>query len=112
MVVAKRQRKGKAHENGTKEKLQTKVRTSGKTNTPPSWLAQFAQGRPGGGGRTHKNRKPRQIEASPLWSACLHTSRVDFALLNKTLSCNTGPSFQIFATERQNRGNYTLPRHY
>ena len=42
MVVAKRQRKGKAHQNGTKENLQAKVRTSGKTNTPPSWLAQFA----------------------------------------------------------------------
>ena len=42
MVVAKRQRKGKAHENRTKENLQTRVRTSGKTNTPHSWLAQFA----------------------------------------------------------------------
>ena len=42
MVVAKRQRKGKAQENGTKENPQTEVRTSGEANTPPSWLAQFA----------------------------------------------------------------------
>ena len=40
--VAKRQRKGKAPENGTKENPQTGVRTSGEKNTPPAWLAQFA----------------------------------------------------------------------
>ena len=45
MAVAKRQSKGKACENGTKENLRTGVRTSGKTNTPPSWLDQFAKGR-------------------------------------------------------------------
>ena len=39
MAVAKRQRKEKAHENGTKGYLQTRVRTSGETNTPPAWLA-------------------------------------------------------------------------
>ena len=42
MVVAKRQRKGKTHENETKENPWTGVRTSGETNTPPSWPAQFA----------------------------------------------------------------------
>ena len=42
MAVAKRQRKGKAHENGTKENPWTGVRTSGETNMAPSWLAQFA----------------------------------------------------------------------
>ena len=45
MAVAKRQRKGKACENGAKENPQIGVRTSGETNTPPSWLAQFAEGR-------------------------------------------------------------------
>ena len=35
IVVAKRQRKGKAHENGTKENLRTRVRTSGETNISP-----------------------------------------------------------------------------
>ena len=42
MVVAKRQRKGKACENGIKENPWTGVRISGKTNTPPSWPARFA----------------------------------------------------------------------
>ena len=42
MAVAKRQRKGKACKNGTKEYLQTGERTSGERNRPPSWLAQFA----------------------------------------------------------------------
>ena len=42
MVVAKRQRKGKAPENGTKENPQTRVRTSDETNTHPSWPAQVA----------------------------------------------------------------------
>ena len=35
MVVAKRQRKGKAHENRTEEGPRTGVRTSGETNSPP-----------------------------------------------------------------------------
>ena len=35
MVVAKRQRKGKGHEKGTKENLQTSMRTSVETNNPP-----------------------------------------------------------------------------
>ena len=35
MVVAKRQRQGKAHKNGTKEGLRTGVRTSGEAKNPP-----------------------------------------------------------------------------
>ena len=35
MVVAKRQRKEKAHEDGTKENLRIGVRNSGKTNSRP-----------------------------------------------------------------------------
>ena len=42
MVVAKRQRKEKAQENGTKGNPWTGVRTTSETNTPPPWLAQFA----------------------------------------------------------------------
>ena len=45
MVVAKRQRKEKTRENGTKWNPWTEVRTSAETNSPPSWLAQFAYGR-------------------------------------------------------------------
>ena len=54
IVVAKRQRKGKAHENRTKEGLRTRVRTSG--DKEPSWLAQFTQDRLGGGEKTYKKR--------------------------------------------------------
>ena len=43
--MAKRQRRKKACENGAKENPWTGVRTSGETNTLPSWLAQFAAGR-------------------------------------------------------------------
>ena len=42
MVVAKRQRKGKARENGTKGNPRTRVRASDETNMPPLWIAQFA----------------------------------------------------------------------
>ena len=45
MAVAKRQRREKACENGAKANPWTGVRTSGETNTSPSWLAQFAYGR-------------------------------------------------------------------
>ena len=36
MSMAKRQRKEKACENGTKENPRTRVRTLGETNSPPS----------------------------------------------------------------------------
>ena len=81
MAVAKRQRKGKACENGTKENPGTKVRPSGETNTPPS-CGQPNLHRAGSVGEEtkHKKRKPRQIEVSPLGSAHHHTSRVYYAL--------------------------------
>ena len=60
MLVAKRQRKRKACKNGTKENPWTGVRTSGETNTPPSWLAQFAQGRLSG--EETKGGKRRRIK--------------------------------------------------
>ena len=37
MVVAKRQRKENAPQNGTKVNLRTRVRVSGETNSPPGW---------------------------------------------------------------------------
>ena len=90
IVVAKRQRKGKACKNRIKENAQNRVRTSGETNTPPSWPAQYAQGRLKVGRRqTHKRRKPRWIEASPLEAACPHSSRVYYPLFFQIkLSCN------------------------
>ena len=59
MAVDKRQRKGKALENGTKENPRTRVRNSGERNTTPSWLAQFSQDRLSGEETKHKNRKLR-----------------------------------------------------
>ena len=38
-MVAKRQRKGKAHEREQRKNSETRVRNSGETNMPPSWLA-------------------------------------------------------------------------
>ena len=53
--MAKRQRKGKARENGTKENPRTGVRTSGKRNSPPGQPNLY---RPdsGGGDKTYKKR--------------------------------------------------------
>ena len=84
MQMAKRQRQRKARENGMKDNLWTGVRISGETNMPPSWLAQFMQGRLNGEDKLYKRKKPIRIEASPLGLAHPHTSRVYYPLLNKT----------------------------
>ena len=66
MVVAKGQRKGKARENGTKENPRAGVRTSGETDTPASWLTQFAQGRLGSGcGEEEKKHIKRGAKIGP-----------------------------------------------
>ena len=80
-MVAKRQRKGKALENGTKENPWTGVRTSDETNTPPSWLAQLHRAGSAGRRQMIKWRKPRRIEASPLGSAHPHDLKVYYPLL-------------------------------
>ena len=74
MALARRQRKGKACENRTKENPWTGVRTSGETNTPPSWLDQFAQVR-------LRKEETRQSEASCLGLDRPHALRVYFPLL-------------------------------
>ena len=76
MVVAKRQRKVKAWENGRKENRRTRVRTLGEANMPPSWLAHFAQGGLSREETKSMKRKLRQIEASPLRSAGPHASQL------------------------------------
>ena len=113
MMVAKRQRKGKVHKNGTKENPWTRVRTSGETKHATFLASPICIGQAqGGGDKMYKKRKPRWMEALPLGSACPHASRVYFPLLGQIkLSCNSGTPFQIFAMARQNRGNYTLPQH-
>ena len=80
MMVAKRQRKGKVHKNGTKENPWTRVRTSGETKHATFLASPICIGQAqGGGDKTYKKRKPRQIEASPLGLAHTHASRVYFA---------------------------------
>ena len=67
MVVAKKTRKGKAHENRTKEGPRTGVRTSGKTNNTPGWPNLH---RTGPGREKHINRgakaSSRSLSLSPL----------------------------------------------
>ena len=82
MVVAKRQRKGKTHKNGTKENPWTSVRTSGETKHATFLASPICIGQAQwGGDKTYKKRKPRSIEAFPLGSACPHALRVYFLWL-------------------------------
>ena len=103
MVVAKKQRKGKACKNGTKENLWTGGRRSGETNSPLSWLVQFAQGRLSGK-ETKRIKRESQDGLRPLfwgWPALTPPECTSPCLPNKTLSCNTGLPFQIFVAVRQ-----------
>ena len=62
------------------------VKTSGETNTPPSWLAQFAQVRLGG--EETKKRKPRLRLLFYGWPTLMPEGCTILCLLNETLSCN------------------------
>ena len=95
MVVAKRQRREKACENKTKEGPRTRVRPSGKANSPPGQpnLHRAGSGR---GGKTYKK--------SQNWAYSLSSLRVFWVSLPSCLeyifpfacqiklSCSTGPS--------------------
>ena len=87
MVVAKRQRKEKAYENGTKENPRTGVKTSGETAllASPIYIGQAGGWRGGGWQRKqmYKRRKARQIEGSSFGLARPHASRMYFPLLAK-----------------------------
>ena len=81
MVVAKRQRKENAPQNGTKVNVRTRVRISGETNSPPGWPNLHKAG-PGGGEKKKKTYKKRSQDlASPLGSARPHALRVYSPLL-------------------------------
>ena len=72
MVVAKKTRKGKAHENRTKESLRTGVRTSGKTDNIPGWPNLH---RTGPGRDKHINRGAKSSSLSPThWDTLLLVS--------------------------------------
>ena len=112
MAVAKRQRKEKVHKSGTEGNPWTGVRTSGETNTPPSWLVQFAQGRLCG--EEYKRKKPRRIEASLLGSARPHSSWVYHPLFFPIkLSCNQKKkkksSFPLICQQNSSTISIALP---
>ena len=51
--------------------------------------------------------------SSIVWASMpSHLEDVFSFIFGIKLSCNTGPSLQIFVVMRQNRGNHTLPRHF
>ena len=88
MVVAKRQRKENAPQNGTKVNLRTRVRISGETNSPPGWPSLHTADSEGG----DKWIKAGSQEGlrSLLWGqpALMPWGCTLLCLLNKTLSCN------------------------
>ena len=71
-MVAKRQRKGKAHINRTKEGPRTRVRTSGGIKQP-SWLTQFTQDKLRGRRKKHIKRRVK-IEPFTALLSLLFTS--------------------------------------
>ena len=75
MVVAKKTRKGKAHENRTKEGPRTRVRTSGKLNNTPGWPNLHRAG-PERDKHINRGVKASSLSLSPpragaLFSSCL-----------------------------------------
>ena len=83
MAVAKRQRKGKAHENGTKENPKMGMRTSGETNSPPGQPLYIGQAQ----GEDAAYIK-RGAKMSPLsfymWPGLMPRQCTILSLLNKT----------------------------
>ena len=73
MAVAKRQRKRKVHENGTKENLRNGVRTSGEASSAPTpFLASpICIGQAQGEEIKHIKKEARWIETFSLGSATL-----------------------------------------
>ena len=79
-------RKGKAHENETKEGPRTGVRTSGKTNNTPGWPNLHRTG-PGRDKHTNRGARASSLSLSPALgrsspgvfrSTCPHASKMDF----------------------------------
>ena len=81
-------RKGKAHENETKEGPRTRVRTSGKTSNTPGWPSLHRTG-PGREKHIKRGAKASSLALSPArWgilrvfrSTCPHASKMDFPAL-------------------------------
>ena len=102
MVVAKRQRKENAPQNGTKVNLRTRVRISGETNSPPGWPSLHRADAEGGDKWIKGGSQDRLRPLLWGWPALTPRGCTFLCLLNKTLRCNIGLPFQIFAVLRQN----------
>ena len=70
MAVAKRQGRGKARKNRTKEGLRTGMRTSGKTNNTPGWPNLHRTG-PGRDKHIKRDTKASALSLSPPCSGVL-----------------------------------------
>ena len=94
-----RQRKGKAHKKGTKQKSESW------SESLSSWLALscIRQISEGGGGRQNMKKEEAKMD----WGLSCRSGppthlRDGLSLPSKILSCDTGPPFQIFVVVRQN----------
>ena len=79
MAVAKRQRKGKACKNGTKENPKMGMRTSGETNSPPGQPPLHRAG--SGGGRSLYKKRSQDEPPLFLYVAWPHASTVYYPFL-------------------------------
>ena len=80
MVVAKRQERGKDHENRTKEVSRTRVRISGKTNSTPGWPNLHRAGSGGG----EKKHKKRSLSSLHIFWVSMPSGCIFLYFLNKT----------------------------
>ena len=89
------------------------MRKSGETNMPPSWLALICIGQVQEEETKHIKRGSQDGLMSLLWGwhILMPQECAIVCLPNKSLSCNTAPPFQIFASARQNWGSYTVSQH-
>ena len=94
IALAKRQRKEKACEHRTKERVRTRVRTSGEAKSPPGQPSLHRAGSEGGGKKKKKHIK-REAKIEPLSSLCFfwvglpsHLEDVFSFACQIKLSCN------------------------
>ena len=110
MPVAKYKETEKPTKRKQRTNPRTRERTSGKTNTPPSWLALICIRQVQGEETKHINRGSQDGLRSLLWGWHILMSQgcTILCLPNKILNCNTSLTIQIFTAERTEEIN-TIP---
>ena len=83
MVMAKRQRKEIARENGGKENPRTRVRTSGETNSLPGYTNLHRAASGGGDNHIKRGAKTKPLSFY-MWPALMPRGCTILCLLNKT----------------------------